>query len=79
MKPDSHRLRMRGAGDIFDSSPSRRDRECGCCKSCDEWDSELDKFGYCRRQGCRADRLVADLKRNKARMQPDGTLIWIVD
>ncbi len=45
---------------------------------CGHW-GELDRFGYCLDDGCRAERLIKDLQAGRARKLADGTLVWNVE
>jgi len=43
---------------------------------CGHYDVELDKFGNCRDEDCRRDRLRKALQTGEAIRTPDGTIIW---
>jgi len=51
----------------------------GVCPACNEYDTELNKFGFCREIDCKRDRVVSALKRGEAMMLPNGTLLWMQD
>ena len=43
---------------------------------CGHYDVELDKFGYCRDEDCKRDRLIQALHDGEAFKSPTGTIIW---
>lgn len=43
---------------------------------CGHWDSELDRFGYCRDEDCKRDRFIKALHDGEAMKLPNGTLLW---
>jgi hypothetical protein len=43
---------------------------------CGHYDVELDRFGYCRDEECRRERLVKALHSGEAMRLPNGTLLW---
>jgi hypothetical protein len=46
---------------------------------CGHWDSELDRYGFCRDSQCRHDRVIKAVQNGKARMTTEFGLVWIVD
>jgi hypothetical protein len=48
----------------------------GTCLACGSYEQELDKDGFCRREGCRHARIVQALQTGEARMLADGTFLW---
>lgn len=47
--------------------------------ACHKYDTQPDKFGFCRNNECRGDRLIGALMRGEARRLSNGTLIWYQD
>ena len=45
---------------------------------CGHW-GEVDRFGFCLDNDCRAERLIRDLHAGTAKMLPNGTLVWNVE
>lgn len=43
---------------------------------CGHYDVELDKFGYCRDEECKKERLSNALHSGEAIKTPDGSIIW---
>jgi len=71
----ARRMGIRGTGDVF-QGPSGLEG-IGEVGKCGHWDSEYDRYGYCRDLDCRANRLVEALKAGRARKLPDGTILWL--
>jgi hypothetical protein len=48
----------------------------GICVACGNYDTELDKNGYCRDIDCRRDRLINALESGEAMCLKNGTILW---
>jgi len=43
---------------------------------CNHYDFEMDKFGFCRDEDCRYNRLIKAFYDGEAVMLKDGTIVW---
>lgn len=57
----------------WEGRPEAKD---GNCKSCGEYDVQLDNSGHCRDDNCRRDRLIKALYDGEAMKTKEGTIIW---
>ena len=53
-----------------------RDGTVGVDCLCGHWDLETDKFGYCRSEDCRYERLVKAFYNGEAMKLKDGSILW---
>ena len=75
IKKGSKKLGFKGAsaGPWGEGKP---EREGGVCPACDQYDVELDAFGYCRDEECRRNRFIKALRDGEAMKLPNGDLLW---
>ncbi len=50
--------------------------EGGVCPACKQYDVELDKFGYCRDEDCKRERLIEALHSGEAMKLGSGDIVW---
>jgi len=48
----------------------------GMCPACGHYDTEMDRFGYCRDEDCKRERFIKALHTGEAMKLPNGTIIW---